>query len=150
MALRSLPVLLLAVACAGAAVEETEKKIKMTDLPAAVQNAVKEQSKSAKLRGLSSEVKDGKTLYEAELRVNGKTRDVTFDETGKVVSVEQEVEISTAPHAVREALLKMAGKGKILRFEKVTAGDQVYYEADIRKDGKETEVKLDPAGRSIG
>src|ERR1700686_2151883 len=32
--------------------QDSEKKVKMQDLPAAVQQAVKEQSKGAKLRGL--------------------------------------------------------------------------------------------------
>ncbi|HBY61671.1 MAG TPA: hypothetical protein DEH78_17760 [Solibacterales bacterium] len=121
----------------------------MADLPPAVQAAVKEQAKAGKLRGLTKEVKEGKTFYEAELRVNGKTRDVTFDETGALVSVEQEVALATAPPAVRAALEQMKGNGKIIRFEQVTAGPKVYYEADIRKAGKETEVKLDPDGKVI-
>ena len=48
----------------------SESKVKMGSLPPAVQQAVKEQSQGAKLVGLAKEVEDGKTLYEAELKVN--------------------------------------------------------------------------------
>jgi len=53
-----------------------EMKVKMNDLPPAVQAAVKEQSKGAAIRGLSKEVENGKTEYEAELTVDGQRRPV--------------------------------------------------------------------------
>lgn len=50
------------------AAEET--KVKMKDLPPAVQKTVQEQTRTAKLRGLAKEVENGKTCYEAETTVN--------------------------------------------------------------------------------
>src|SRR2546428_13494606 len=68
----------------------SEKKISMKDVPAAVQQAIKEQSKGATLRGVAKEVEHGKTLYEAELNVKGHSKDGTFDAQGQVVNVTQQ------------------------------------------------------------
>lgn len=129
--------------------KETEKKVKMKDLPAAVQQAVKEQSQGATLRGLSQEVKDGKTLYEAELRIAGRTKDVTFDTDGKVVAVEQEVALSSIPAPAREAIQKAVGSSKLLLVETVTESGGTFYEAHWKKGGKELEVKVDAAGKPV-
>lgn len=58
----------------SATAQGSEKKVTMRDLPPAVQPAVKEQISGATLHALAMETEDGKTLYEAELRVNGRTR----------------------------------------------------------------------------
>lgn len=129
--------------------QESEIKVKLTDLPPAVQAAVKEQSKGVTLKGLTKEVAAGATLYEAELEVNGRTKDVTFDETGKIVSVEEEVTLANIPAAARDAIQRFVGQGKLLLVETVAEGEKTFYEAHIRKDGKETEVKVDPSGRLL-
>ena len=68
----------------------------MTDLPPAVQSAIKEQTKNATLVGLEQRKrKNGKTTYEAETTVNvGKSRDPVSFETVRRhrVAVEQEVD----------------------------------------------------------
>ena len=45
--------------------QDSEKRVKMKDLPEAVRKTVEEQSRGAKLRGLAKETEDGKTYYEA-------------------------------------------------------------------------------------
>src|SRR5262245_43852069 len=86
-------VVLILVAAAAA----REKTIKMSELPAPVRQAVMEHSKGATLRGLSTEVTEGQRVYEAELQVNGRTKDVTFDAAGAVVSLEEEIGIDEIP-----------------------------------------------------
>lgn len=65
--------------------EESETKVTWQQPPVAVQQAVKAHTKGATLRGFSKEIKDRQTLYEAEMRIGGRTRDVTFDERGRKV-----------------------------------------------------------------
>jgi hypothetical protein len=43
-----------------------EKKIQRSDLPPAMQKTVDEQSKGATVKGFSTEVEDGKKIYEVE------------------------------------------------------------------------------------
>ncbi|HZS04986.1 MAG TPA: hypothetical protein VFD58_09145 [Blastocatellia bacterium] len=154
--LLSAAVLALTLLAAGIAfaqekkAQDSEKKVRMRDLPAAVQAAVKEQSKGAQLRGLAKEVEDGQTFYEAELRVGRHTKDVLFDTEGRVVSVEEEVTLASLPPLVKAEIQKQAGKGRIALVETVTKGGTlVYYEAHIRGGGKAREVKVSPEGAVV-
>lgn len=123
-----------------------DTKVKMGDLPPAVQAAVKEQTKTASLVGLSKETENGKTTYEAETTVNGKSRDVTFDKTGAIVSVEQEVDLDSIPAAAKAAIQKKIGTGQLKKVESVTEGKTVSYEATILKAGKSSEVGVNADG----
>ena len=130
--------------------QETEKAVRMKNLPAAVQAAVREQSKGATLRGLSQETKDGQTFYEAELRVNGHGKDVLMDATGKVIEVEEQVAFNALPSAVQASLRKLAGKGRIGLVESITKDNAlVAYEAHVRTGRRVTEIKVNPAGQAV-
>jgi len=124
-----------------------EKKVKMSDLPPAVQQAIKDHTKDATLVGVSKDVENGKTEYEAETKVNGHTKDTTFDESGKLLAVEEEVSLDSIPAAAREAIQKQAAGGKVKKVEKVTQGSKVFYEAPITtKDGTKSEALVLPDG----
>jgi uncharacterized membrane protein YkoI len=130
--------------------QNSEKRVKMKDLPAAVQATVKEQSKGATLRGLAKEVEDGKTFYEAELKVNGHNKDVLMDSTGAVVEIEEAVSLASLPPAVKAEIEKQAGGNKIAGVESITKnGALVAYEAHIKTGKKSREVKVGPDGQLI-
>ena len=127
-----------------------EKKVKMKDLPAPVRKTVEDLSKSSTIVGLAKEVEDGKTMYEAETKVNGKTRDLTIDAEGKIVMTEDEVAIDSIPAAARAAIEKEAAGGKITLVEKVTKGSDVKYEAAITpKLGKKKDVSFSADGAAV-
>jgi uncharacterized membrane protein YkoI len=124
-----------------------ETKVKLEQLPPAVQAAVKEQTRNASLVGLSKETEKGKTMYEVETKVDGKSRDVTLDASGSVVEIEEEVDIATLPAAAKAAIEKKAAGGRITKVEKLTAGPNASYEAAITsKSGKKTEVGVNADG----
>ena len=129
----------------GAAALASEKKMAMKDLPPAVQQAIKDQG-GATVRGLAKEVDKGKTFYEAELTVNGHSKDIMFDEQGTIVSVEEESALDQIPPAARTAIEKATGSGKVSVVEKLTEGGHVFYEAQVTKGGKTSEVKVDASG----
>ena len=139
---------ILLVVLAGASLIAGEKRIQQKDLPPAVQKAAQEASKGAQVAGYSKETEKGKTFYEMELKVNGRTRDVSFDEQGNTVSVEQQVALSDVPPAVQEGLKKAAGKGRITLVETVTKGSVVTYEAAV-KGGPSKEVTVDANGKPV-
>ena len=136
------------VVCA-ALVAASEKKVAMKDVPAAVQQAIKEQSKGATLKGVVTEVENGKTLYEAELKVNGHSKDISFDAQGQIVSVEEETPIQQIPGPARDAIQKAAANGKVLEVETVKEGGKTFYEAQIKTGAKKSEVKVDAAGQPV-
>jgi len=128
-------------------VSAADQRVKMENLPAAVQKTVQEQSKGGALRGLAKEIEDGKTFYEAELKVNGHNKDLLIDPAGSVVEVEEEVALDSVPAAVKEAIQKHAAKGKIVIVESVSKNDTlVAYEAKIKTAGKTSEVRVNPDG----
>ncbi len=129
--------------------EGTEKPVTLQQLPPAVQEAVKAHSKGATVRGFSMEVKDGRTLYEAEMRLNGRTRDLTFDAKGTIVSDEQQTSLSEIPAAARAAIQKAATGGKLTLVEKVMEGGSTFYEGHITKAGKEIEIKVAADGTAV-
>jgi uncharacterized membrane protein YkoI len=132
------------------ATQETERKVTMKDLPAPVRATVKELSKGGLLRGLSEEVENGKTFYEAGLKVNGRNKDVLIDPAGKVVEVEEQTPLASLPPEVKTAIVKQAGKGRITMVESVSKENSIVaYEAHVNTAGKKSEIKVDPGGKLI-
>jgi len=134
------------LAFASVALFAAETRMKLKDLPEPVQKTVQEQTKTAKLRGVSKEIEKGKTLYEAETTVDGKSRDLLIDPTGAIVEVEEAVALESIPDAAQKALKTSAGAGKILKVESVTRGSVVSYEAVIQKGVKKSEVAVNADG----
>ncbi|MEO8099366.1 MAG: hypothetical protein ABI811_16805 [Acidobacteriota bacterium] len=135
-----LGVVILATASAA------DTKLKLESLPPAVQATVREQTKHATLVGLSKEVEKGKTMYEVETKVNGKARDLMLDATGKITSVEEEVDITAIPVGARQAIEKKATGGAVKRVEILTLGATVAYEAAIQIKGRNSEFTVNADG----
>ncbi|MEK6325452.1 MAG: hypothetical protein AABN33_27745 [Acidobacteriota bacterium] len=135
---------------ANAFAQDSEKPVKMKDLPEAVRKTVQEQSKGATVRGLAKETKDGKTYYEAELKVMGHKKDVLMDPSGAVVEIEEEVALSSLSPEVKATIEKNAGKGKIESVETITKNNTLEaYEAHVSTAGKKSEIKVAPDGQLI-
>ena len=127
-----------------------EKKIKRSDLPPAVEKTVAAQGVDATIRGFSEEKENGQTFYEAEMTVNGHSRDVLMDAGGVIVEVEEQVAMDSLPTDVQDALHAKAGKGKIVIIESITKHDKlVAYEAAVLTKGKRSEVQVDPLGKNL-
>jgi hypothetical protein len=127
-----------------------ERKIKRSDLPPAVEATVAAQSAGATIKGFSEEKEDGKTFYEAEMVVNGHSKDILMDATGTVVEVEEEVVIGELPAEVKAGLLAKAGNAKITKVESLTKkGQLVAYEGHTLKDGKKAEIQVGPDGKPL-
>jgi uncharacterized membrane protein YkoI len=127
-----------------------EKKIKREDLPPAVEKTVAAQSQGATIKGFSSEVEGGKTLYEVELAVNGHGKDISMDKDGQIVEVEEEVAMDSLPQEVKTGLTKAAGSGTITKVESLTKGGKlVAYEADVKNGSKRSEIQVGPNGNKL-
>jgi hypothetical protein len=147
---RTCPLVVVATILLAASAMAQEKKIQRSDLPAAVERAVVAQSKGATIRGFSQEKENGQTYYEAELTVNGHSKDVLMDANGGVVEVEERVAMDSLPAAVRDGLQAKAAKGKLLQVESITKrGILVAYEAKVITDGKNSEVQVGPDGKPL-
>ncbi len=138
-------VILLAASAAA-----QEKKIQRTDLPPAVEKTVSEQSRGATIKGFSQEQENGQIFYEAEMTVNGHSKDVLVDTNGSVVEIEEQVALDSLPAAVQQGLQAKADGGKIVKVESLTKHDKlVAYEAKVQTNGKKKEVQVDPDGKPL-
>ena len=130
--------------------QEQEKKIQRADLPPAVEKTVAAQSQGAAIKGFSEENEKGQTFYEAEMMVNGHSKDILMDTNGTVVEVEEQVALDSLPQAVKDRLQAKAGNGKIRKVESLTKHDKlVAYEAQVTTDGKKSEVQVGPDGKPL-
>lgn len=92
----------------------------------------------------------GQTFYEAEMTVQGRSKDMLMDSTGAVVEVEEQVTLASLPAAVRSALEDRAGKGRITVIESlVKQGRLVAYEARVRSGTKQSEIQVGPSGEGL-
>jgi hypothetical protein len=127
-----------------------EKKIKRSDLPPAVEKTVAAESTGATIKGFSTEKEKGETFYEAEMMVNGHSKDVLIAADGTVVEVEEQVVLDSLSADVKSGLQTKAGKGKILKVESLTKkGKLVAYEAQVDTNGKKSEVQVGPDGKPL-
>ena len=128
-----------------------EKKIQRTDLPPAVEKTVAAQSQGATIKEFSQEKENGQLLYEAEMTVNGHSKDISIDASGAIVEIEEQVSLDSLPAAVKTGLQARAGAGKIVKIESITKHDKlVAYEAQVRTAGKKSEVQVSPQGMPLG
>ena len=130
-----------------------EQKIKLDDLPKAVKATVKKLYPDAKLISASKETAEDdedETIYEVELKVDGKSVDLTIDDEGELEEIEKEIDADDLPRAVTRAAVKRFPNGKITKVEEVTdEDDKVVYELAIKTEGKETEVVMAPNGKIL-
>lgn len=125
-----------------------DTKVPFDRLPAAVQSSAKANAKGAEIVGASKELEKGQTSYEVETKLGGKSRDLSFDPSGKLLAVEEEVTSDALPAAARAAIEKRAAGGTINKIEAVTVGDSVSYEAVVTAGGKRREIAVNADGTS--
>ena len=143
-------VILIAGLVFAASAGAQERKIKRSDLPPAVEKTVAAQSAGATVKGFSKENEKGQIYYEAEMVVNGHSKDILIDASGAIVEVEEEVAMDALPAEVRAGLQAKAGEGKLVKVESITKKDKlVAYEAQVTKDGKKSEVQVGPDGKPL-
>jgi hypothetical protein len=121
---------LIAVVAISGLASAAAKSLQVKDLPAPVQKTVQETLKGAEIKSISKEVEKGVTQYEVETMANGKHRDFNVDAKGKLIVVEEEVDLASIPAAAKAAIEKKVAGGKLGMVETVDKGDgAILYEA---------------------
>ena len=127
-----------------------EKSIRRSDLPLAVEKALQQQVKGATIKGFATETENGHLVYEAELIVDGHTKDVQFDANGTLQEIEEEVSFDTLSPQVKAALTAKAKGGTVRKVESLRKKDKlVAYEAQIDKGGRHREIQVGPNGETL-
>jgi hypothetical protein len=138
------------VLAASAVADAQEKKLKREQLPPAVEKTVAAESQGATIKGFATEVEKGKRLYEAELMIDGRSKDISMDKNGNIVEVEEEVAMDSLPPAVQDGLKHAAGKGTIGKVESLTKnGKLVAYEGHVKTGARRSEIQVGPNGEKL-
>jgi len=67
---------------------ESEEEISLAECPAPVKATLTKEAKGGTIKEIEKEVEDGKTLYEAEIVIDGKEYEVKVAPDGKLLSKE--------------------------------------------------------------
>jgi hypothetical protein len=127
-----------------------EKRLTHKDLPAKVQAAVDRESAGATIKGFSRERENGIRTYEAEMMVDGHSKDISMDAAGNVLEIEEQVSFDSLPASVQTSLTTLAGSGRVTKVESLTKkGKLVAYEAVVTTGTKHREVQVGPNGEKL-
>ena len=144
------PIITASVFAISLTVIGQEKKIERSALPPAVEKAVQAETKGAAVKGFAEEREHGKTFYEVETVLNGRTRDILFATDGSIAEIEEEVALDSLPATVQAGLKKKAGGSSIDKVESLTKnGKLVAYEGHIKRNGKSAEIQVGPEGQDL-
>jgi hypothetical protein len=144
---------LVALCSLAVAWADDEEKVPLDKLPKAVIDAVKNKFPKAELVEASKESEDGKTVYEVEIKNDGKKIDVTLTVEGTILGLEKEITAKDLPKAVTETLESKYVKATIKKVEEIIKikdgrDNLEYYEVLLVTAEKKTvEVVLSPDGK---
>src|SRR3984885_7439463 len=128
---------LVAIAYASVA----EKRLKKSDLPAAVQTTADEQSAGATVLGYTKNVEHRRVEYIVQLMVGDRTKGVIINPQGNILEVEEQIAPDALPANVFHGLSAQARKGRLAKVESLTRhGKIVAYEAQVITDGKQSQI----------
>ena len=138
-----------------------EKEITIDEVPAAVKATILTEADGAPIQEIEMETADGKTVYEAEVIIDGKEVEIEVAPDGTLLGkkieddedegddddddedeIEEEVSLDDVPEAVKATMLKEAAGAEIQEVVKETEGGQVVYEAEFEADGQEIEIEV--------
>jgi hypothetical protein len=137
-----------------------EEKLKISQLPAAVAQAIKSNCPSCGIDKATREVENGVTVYDIEFK--GGKGEIAIAEDGSVIDRETAVSLKDVPPAALEAIRKGASEGKI----KYVAKGEIYaelkdgqiiklsspryvYEAELQKVNQVAEIEVTSEGQVI-
>ena len=145
------PIIAFAIVISGAlAAGGQEKKIESSSLPAVVRKTVQEQSRGAIIKGYSVDVEHGRKVYEAEMVLDGHSKDIEIAQDGTLNEIEEEIAWAQLPARVRTALSAKAAASRIVKVEALTKGGKlVAYEAATITGSRKGEIQVGPQGEGL-
>lgn len=129
-------------------------------VPAAVRATILAEAQGSAIREIEMETKNGQTVYEAEVVIDGQETDILVAADGTLLGTEVDdedededaddgdvqVALDDLPAAVRATLLKEAPNGEIKDLEMETEDGRTQYAADVVIDGQVFDIEIAPDG----
>jgi hypothetical protein len=96
--------------------EEKEVKVKFDEVPAAVKATLTKESDGGKIESVDKETDDGKTIYEADVMIDGKNYEIKVAADGTLIS--KKIDDESAEKADKNEKNEKNGKGEKHEHEK--------------------------------
>ncbi len=129
--------------------ELLELQMFIDELPEKLQAAIKKEAGGAKCGDIYKSIDEDDVLYDVDLETDGKTRTLSFDIDGQLLSEEQDVSLRETPTAVQQSLGGQLAGARLASVTKVKEDGVVTYEAEIVKSGKSLYVVMGADGRIL-
>ena len=138
---------LIALAASAAAT-----KIKKTELPEAVREAVERHAPGAHIRACWRIPGDGEPMYEVDLKADGRKKGFIFASDGDLLTIQEEVNWQDLPGGVQESLLRVARDNEIEEVYSISQhGEITGYGARIDGEGlRDFNYQVGPHGEEFG
>lgn len=137
-----------------------EEKLKVSQLPPAVVQAIKTNCTGCLIGKATREVENGVTVYDIEFK--HRQGEIAVAEDGSIIDRETVVQLKEVPMAALEAIQRAASGGKIRQIAKgeihaelkegkiVKLGSPRYiYEAELVNGNRVAEIEVSPEGQVI-
>jgi hypothetical protein len=130
-----------------------EEKIKPEDLPKAVADALKARFPKGKISEAAKEDDNGKTVYDIELKQDGRKYETDIQADGTMLEVEKEIASKDLPAVITKAVDEKYPKAtikEVMEVNKVKGKEEKpdHYEVNIvDSGGKKVEVLLSLDGK---
>jgi hypothetical protein len=126
------------------------EKTELEDMPDGVRKTIQTNIGSGKLEDVYHMFEEDGNSYYAEYMRDGKERDLSVGEDGKLQSME--VFISEIPPSAQKTITDKIGDGEIVRIDKSfePRNGVLPYEIEGKKDGKPFNFSIGPRGRFLG
>jgi uncharacterized membrane protein YkoI len=154
-------------ALAGRQVAQQEKKVSMDQVPDAVKATL--LSQGGTVEGIDMETEDGRTVYEADVTVDGRKIEMKLTADGSLISKEADDEdndeegdaedqenedetplsIDQVPDLVKATIFREAQGGIIKEIERENEDGQIVYGAEVVINGQEFELKVAPVSGKL-
>ena len=140
---------------------DKEKEVLIDEVPPAVKATILAEANGAPIQEIEMETEDGKTVYEAEVIIDGQEVDIVVAPDGTLLGketedddeddddegddddeIEEEISLDDVPEVVKATMLKEAAGAEIEEVVKETEDGQVVYEAEFEVDGQEIEIEV--------
>lgn len=144
----------------GALAAPLMPRLKLTDLPAAVQATAKTEAKGREIVDIDRENWRGQPVYEIEFKERGLNSRVYIGDDGQVVRDERRggqalrslflgTQLEDTPPAVQETVRRIAGSREIADIDKKTVNGQTVYRVEIRGPQGVQELRVGADGKVI-
>ncbi|HSI15027.1 MAG TPA: hypothetical protein VK961_23445 [Chthoniobacter sp.] len=125
-------------------------QVSLQETPPAVQAAITQEAGSGQIKDVVKSFEDKAVYYDVTIQRDGKDRDFTMRENGKLES--RQVFLEEIPAPAQQTIQKTIGAGKVLRIDQVFEKKKNVFPFEVESviDGKAYDFSVGPKGLFLG